>query len=236
MNIITPKFEILKQQYNKETLLEDMFKHIEICGRTCYKSEDKITDTSYEKFVKMLEESEHGAMLEHGTVYLTIPLGTPIDDPQYMWKHDIVSFFSKNKYSVVKEKTINETVDVEIKGYGMQTQASAHFYFITTNWRVIYENRNKILVKYLNNNYHFDKETVKDSVLQWMVEPSEEHEKRYTVRFTLNGRTIIVEKVLPFNVMWYYLDEWWKYQPIIFHLHNTPIFWFMLRVQKYKYE
>ena len=55
-------------------------------------------------------------------------------------------------------------------------------------------------------------------------------------RFTLNSRTIIVEKVLPFNVMWYYLDEWWKYQPIIFHLHNTPIFWFMLRVQKYKYE
>ena len=55
-------------------------------------------------------------------------------------------------------------------------------------------------------------------------------------RFTLNGRTIIVEKVLPFNVMWYYLDEWWKFHPIIFHLHNTLIFWFMLRVQKYKYE
>jgi len=184
MNIITPKFEILEQQYNKETLLEDMFKHIEICGRTCYKSEDKITDTSYEKFVKMLEEAEHGAMLEHGTVYLTIPLGTPISDPQYMWKHDIVSFFSRNKYSVVKEKTINETVDVEIKGYGMQTQASAHFYFITTNWRVIYENRDKLLSKYWLNNFHIEKESLKDSVLQWMTEPSEEHEKRYTVRFT----------------------------------------------------
>ena len=184
MNIITPKFEILEQQYNKETLLEDMFKHIEICGRTCYKSEDKITDTSYEKFVKMLEEAEHGAMLEHGTVYLTIPLGTPIDDPQYMWKHDIVSLFSQNKYSVVKEKTINKTVDVEIKGYGMQTQASAHFYFITTNWRVIYENRDKLLFKYLLNNFNIKKESLKDSVLQWMTEPSEEHEKRYTVRFT----------------------------------------------------
>ena len=184
MNIITPKFEILEQQYNKETLLEDMFKHIELCGRTCYKSEDKITDTSYEKFVKMLEEAEHGAMLEHGTVYLTIPLGTPISDPQYMWKHDIVSFFSRNKYSVVKEKTINETVDVEIKGYGMQTQASAHFYFITTNWRVIYENRDKLLSKYWLNNFHIEKESLKDSVLQWMTEPFEEHEKRYTVRFT----------------------------------------------------
>ena len=184
MNIIKPQFEILEQQYNKETLLQDMFKHIEICGRTCYKSEDKITDTSYEKFVNDLEEKEHGAMLEHGTVYLTIPLGTPVDDPQYMWKHDIVSFFSKNKYSVVKEKTINKTVDVEIKGYGMQAQASASFYYITTNWRVIYENRYNFLIKYINNNYHFDKETVKDSILQWMTEPTEEHEKRYTVKFT----------------------------------------------------
>ena len=183
MNIIKPKYEILKQQYNKETLLEDMFKHIEICGRTCYLSEDKITDKSYEKFVKMLEDAEHGAMLEHGTVYLTIPLGTPLDDPQYMWKHDIVNFFSKNKYSVVKEKTVNETVDVEIKGYGMKTQASAHFYFITTNWRVIYENKDFNTVKDIWY-YKINKESLKDSVLQWMTEPTEEHEKRYTVRFT----------------------------------------------------
>lgn len=183
MNIITPKFEILEQQYNKETLLQDMFKHIEICGRTCYRSEDKITNTSYEKFVKMLEDANHGAMLEHGTVYLTIPLGTPIDDPQYMWKHDIVNFFSHNKYSVVKEKTINETVDVEIKGYGMKTQASAHFYFITTNWRVIYENKDFNIVKDIWY-YKINKESLENSVLRWMTEPTEEHEKRYTVRFT----------------------------------------------------
>ena len=184
MKIIIPKFEIIEQQYNKETLLVDMFKHIEICGRTCYKSEDKITEKSYEKFVEMLTKSEHGAMLEHGTVYLTIPLGTPIDDPQYMWKRDIVNFFNKNKFSVVKEKTINEPVDVEIKGYNMRTQASAHFYFITTNWRVIVESKDKAIVKYFLDNFHLEKETLKSSVLQWMTPPTEDHEKRYTVRFT----------------------------------------------------
>ena len=183
MNIIHPKFEIIEQPYNND-LLKDMFKHIELCGRTCYKSEDKITDISYEKFIKMLEDSEHGAMLEHGTVYLTIPLGTPIDDPQYMWKYDIVKFFSKNKYSVVKDKIINETVDVEIKGYGVKTQASAHFYYVTTNWRVIFEAKNKKLIKYFLNNYHIDTETLKESVLQWMTPPSKNHEKRYTVKFT----------------------------------------------------
>lgn len=184
MNIIQAKYEIIEQPYNEDTLLEDMFKHIEICGRTCYRSEDKITDKSYEKFIKMLEEAEHGAMLEHGTVYLTIPLGTPVDDPQYMWKHDIVSFFNSNKYSVVKEKVVNQTIDVDIKGYGMRTQASSTFYYITTNWRVIFEHRHEDFVKYFLNNYHIDKETLKNSVLQWMTPPTEDHEKRYTVRFT----------------------------------------------------
>ena len=93
MNIIVPQYEIIEQDKG----LEGMFKHIEKCGRTCYRSEDKITDESYQKFIKMLENANHGAMLEHGTVYLTIPLGTPLDDMQYMWKMDIVKFFQNNK-------------------------------------------------------------------------------------------------------------------------------------------
>lgn len=39
----------------------------------CYKSEDKITDTSYEKFVDMLERKDHARPLEFGTVHLLIP-------------------------------------------------------------------------------------------------------------------------------------------------------------------
>ena len=66
----------------------------------------------------------------------------------------------------------------------MKTQASAHFYYITTNWRVIFENRDKLLIKYFTNNFHTKKENFKDSILFWMTEPTEDHEKRYTVRFT----------------------------------------------------
>ena len=183
MIIIKPKYEIIEQQYNDD-LLKNMFKHIELCGRTCYKSEDKITDTSYEKFVKMLEDSDHGAMLEHGTVYLTIPIGTPATDPQYMWKFDIIKFFNKNKYSVVKEKLVNQTVDAEIKGYDMKTQVYVHFYYITTNWRVIFNHKNELMCKNIFDNYHIEKESLKDSFLQWISKPTEEHEKRYTVKFT----------------------------------------------------
>lgn len=180
MNIIQPSFEIITQNY--DDLYVDMLKHIEICGRTCYKSEDKITDTSYQKFTDMLMKSDHGAMLEHGTVYLTIPIGTPVDDPQYMWKTNIIRFFQDNPYSKVVNKVINQNVDVEIKGYGMRTQASAHFYFITTNWRVIAENADSKTLKYFGS-WKTTTETLKESILQWMTPPSEEHEKRYTVRF-----------------------------------------------------
>lgn len=184
MNIIKATFKISEQQYNKETLIEDMFKHIEICGRTCYKSDDKITETSYQKFIENLEKLEHGAMLEHGTLYLTIPLGTPVDDPQYIWKMDIVRFFSSNKFSKVNSEVVNENVDVEIKGYGMRTQASATFYYITTNWRVIFENKDKLFVKYFTSNFNSKKENFKDSILSWMTPPTDKHEKRYTVKFT----------------------------------------------------
>lgn len=49
----------------KETL-----RHIERAGRVCYKSEDKITDDSAEKFVQNIVERGHESVLEHGNVIL----------------------------------------------------------------------------------------------------------------------------------------------------------------------
>lgn len=59
-----------KAEYIPQT---DLYKHIEFCGRTAYKSEDKITENSAKEFVDRLVKSKHGAVLEHGTVYLIIP-------------------------------------------------------------------------------------------------------------------------------------------------------------------
>lgn len=69
MKLIKPYFNIIEQQSG----LEGMYKQIEMAGRTCYKSEDKITEDSAKEFVDRMIKSGHGAMLEHGTVYLTIP-------------------------------------------------------------------------------------------------------------------------------------------------------------------
>ena len=58
MKIVKPSYEILSLP---ETTLID----IEKAGRTCYKSEDKITNTSAPKFVQMLLNRGHESVLEH---------------------------------------------------------------------------------------------------------------------------------------------------------------------------
>ena len=70
MKLIKQSFEILEQ---KDYSLIGIKKFIERCGRVCYKSEDRITDDSYEKFVNMLEKRDHARPLEFGTVHLKMP-------------------------------------------------------------------------------------------------------------------------------------------------------------------
>jgi len=62
MKIIKPSVEFfgaVPTEYNAT------LKFIETAGRTCYKSEDKITKDSAEKFVRKLIKAEHLAMVEH---------------------------------------------------------------------------------------------------------------------------------------------------------------------------
>ena len=67
MKLIKQSFEFINQT---DFSLVGIKKHIEKCARVSYKSEDKITDTSYEKFVNMLESRGHDRPLEFGTVHL----------------------------------------------------------------------------------------------------------------------------------------------------------------------
>ena len=67
MKLIKQSFEFINQT---DFSLVGIKKHIERCARVSYKSEDKITDTSYEKFVNMLESRGHDRPLEFGTIHL----------------------------------------------------------------------------------------------------------------------------------------------------------------------
>ena len=71
MKLINQSFEILEQ---KDFTLKGIKQFIERCARVSYKSEDRMTDTSYEKFVNMLEKKGHSRPLEFGTVHLKMIL------------------------------------------------------------------------------------------------------------------------------------------------------------------
>lgn len=65
MRIIKPTVELL-------SITPDAEKLIEKAGRTCYKSEDKITDDSAEKFCKMIQTRDHMSVLEHASATFRI--------------------------------------------------------------------------------------------------------------------------------------------------------------------
>lgn len=60
MKIIKAGYEIMDELDGAEIL-----KKIEKCGRVCYKSEEKITENSAEKFVRSIIKRGHESVLEH---------------------------------------------------------------------------------------------------------------------------------------------------------------------------
>lgn len=67
-------------------------KHIERIGRKCYKSEDRITEDgeSAKKFVKMLIDNGHEAMIEHGSISVLFTVDRGVSHE--MVRHRIASF------------------------------------------------------------------------------------------------------------------------------------------------
>lgn len=115
MRIIKPSFEI----WDQEEGLEGIYKQIEKAGRVCYKSEDKITDTSAKDFVDRMIKSGHGAMLEHGTVYLKAEFEVEFYGGEEVATNPLINYVN-NKYSKVTK--------------GKDTL------YVTTNLRVLVEN------------------------------------------------------------------------------------------------
>lgn len=67
MKIIEPYFEFIEKI---EAL--DIMKKIEVIGRVCYKSENRITEESAEKFVRMIIKNGHESVLEHEKISVRI--------------------------------------------------------------------------------------------------------------------------------------------------------------------
>lgn len=154
MKIIKPNAIELKQT--------DLFKHIELCGRTCYKSEDKITEDSCNRFVNMLREHAHGAMLEHGTVYLTIPKVDIEEANQYLK----LAFDTVDELKTLQMMRLSQIVEYPLSH--SKTFSCGEYIYITTNYRVIVERG----IEFIMDIYQ--------------TEPTEHHAKRRTFKITCN--------------------------------------------------
>lgn len=130
MKLIRPSVQYLAQEKG----LNGVYRQIERAGRTCYKSEDKITDTSAEAFVERLKKNGHTAMLEHGTVYL-----------ERKNKNNSSSFFFQDRY---------------YRNPYSRVIICNNCTYIATNYRVIVENGWEDDLQYIveePTRYHFDK-------------------------------------------------------------------------------
>lgn len=114
MKVIKPSVEIWEQ----ENGINGMWKHIARCTRVCYQSErKKNSKETDEEFVRRVilhakpdhSEANHLEMLEHGTVYLTIPATTTenimfinalIPNKYSRWRRDFDDKYFKNTYHI----------------------------------------------------------------------------------------------------------------------------------------
>lgn len=120
MKILNPTIEIIPQSEG----IEGIYKQVELAGRTCYQSFENITEDSAKKFADRMIKSGHGAMLEHGTVYLAIPMTT--------YAPEAVNTYHDNPYSKVNE--CKEFIFTD--KYGDKVAA----WCVTTNLRVLIKN------------------------------------------------------------------------------------------------
>ena len=128
MKLIKPTYRVLLQDEG----INGIYKAIERAGRLAYKSEDKITEDSAKPFVDKLIKAGHLSCLEHGTVYLKIPL-TEWDDI-YIYK------LGDNPYTKYEEH-------IEFN------KLSESFVYVTTNYRVIQESSLKAVLRYISEPY-----------------------------------------------------------------------------------
>lgn len=117
MEFLVAGFEIIEQ----EPGLEGMYKAAELPGRICYGSQDKIAPGTADKFCNGLMKSNHGAPLEHGTVYL----------------------------KALEEYSFNSNVELEYNGNSLEKyinnpyskyKSDGEYAYVTTNLRVLFEN------------------------------------------------------------------------------------------------
>lgn len=116
MKIIKAEYKIINPFEHHMSLreyMDCMVEHIEVVARTCYKSEDKITQGSYKDFVRRIIDRGHEAMIEHSSFSVRFIVDRGVSHE--LVRHRIASFAQEStrycNYS--KDKFGNELTFIE---------------------------------------------------------------------------------------------------------------------------
>ena len=123
MKLIKPSVEYIPQPEGIN--VNNIYQHIDRCARTCYKSENRFDENKSYDFVQRFVKSGHTSMLEHGTLYLAVPITT---------NH---SGFGVYRY---EENPYSQVVTTEKLALKDEFNDPCDCWLVTTNYRVLVEN------------------------------------------------------------------------------------------------
>lgn len=150
---------------------KEILKQIESAGRTCYKSEDKITDESAAKFVSALIKHGHEAMIEHNAITVRFICDRGVTHE--IVRHRIASYAQEStrycNYS--NDKYDNEINVIDISG-GIKLDSKMK---------------------------NFDLDTIEAILQEWTI-AMEDAEKHYMKMIELGATPQIARSVLPTSV------------------------------------
>lgn len=117
MKIINHKVDIIYP--SRVTEWVDEARKIEAAARTCYKSENYVSEDSWKSLIKKLKENNHGAMLEFGNFICRITTDRGVSHE--LVRHRLASYaqestrycnYGKNKFN--NELTFIKPVEIDI--------------------------------------------------------------------------------------------------------------------------
>ena len=117
MKIINHKVDIIYP--SRVTEWVDEARKIEAAARTCYKSENYVSEDSWKSLIKKLKENNHGAMLEFGNFICRITTDRGVSHE--LVRHRLASYaqestrycnYGKNKFN--NEVTFIKPVEIDI--------------------------------------------------------------------------------------------------------------------------
>ena len=145
MKIVNASHEVILPYKDWKTAHDTILKMIEKAGRTCYKSEDKITPESASKFVRNIIKHGHEAMLEHAsiTVRFTVDRGVSHE----LVRHRVASYaqestrycnYSQDKFgneiTVVRPLWLKDGLAKDLWETACENAEESYFSLLAEGW------------------------------------------------------------------------------------------------------